>query len=88
MCSPVIGGAMMIASAGLQMASGIAQANAMKAQGEAQNKYYNYLANVNEQQALIEKKTGESQSKVIQDVQKIEGKRLSLSNAKFRSSQR
>jgi hypothetical protein len=78
---------MMVASAGLQLASGIAQANAQRAQAEQQNKYYNYLADVNEQQALIEEKTGRAQSRAIQDVQMLEGKRLSQSNVKFRASQ-
>ena len=87
MCPPLALTVLTVAQAGLQIASGIAQAKAQRAQGEAQNNYYNYLADVNQQQALIAERTGRNQSKVNQDVQMVQGKRLAISQAENRASQ-
>lgn len=72
---------------GMRIASARAQAQAIAQQGAAQNKYYQYLADVNEQQALLAERTGKAQSRAIQDVQKLEGRNLKLSQAEFRSKQ-
>lgn len=84
MCTSI---AFTIASSALTVASSIAQANAIKAEGEASQNYYNYLAQTNEQQALLSERTGRAQSKAVQDVQAIKGKQLKQSQAEFRSSQ-
>lgn len=72
---------------GLQLASGIAQARSIRAEGEATNSYYQYLAQQNQQQAILAERTGAAQSKAIQDTQKLQGRQLKISQAEFNASQ-
>lgn len=86
MCSPTL--IFTGVSAGMQMMSAYSQAQTIRAQGEATNNYYQYLAKQNKQQALIAERTGKRRSRLIQDAGKLEGKKLVLTNAEFRASQR
>lgn len=88
MCAPVAGLALTAVSTGLQIASGVAQARATRAEGEATNNYYRYLADVNEQQAALAERTGRAQSRAIQDVAKLKWRRLAETQVEFRASQR
>ena len=84
-----VGGSLILTavSTGLRIASAVAQSRAIAQQGEATNKYYQHLAEVNNQQAILAEKTGRAQSRAIQDVQKLEGRNLKLSQAEFRAKQ-
>lgn len=84
MCAPI---AFAAVSAGLQLASSFARSRAIRAEGEAANNYYQYQAKVQEQNAILAERTGKAQSRAIQDVQKLKGRQLKLSQAQFRASQ-
>ena len=83
-CSPILFAA---ASAGMQMYSGIQQARAIRAEGDAANNYYQYNAKISEQNALLAERTGRAQSTAIQNTQAIQGRQLKESNVEFRASQ-
>jgi hypothetical protein len=82
MCSPTF------ALIGLQVASGVVQSQNQIAAGNAQNAYYQYLAKQNESQADLVQRTGQAQSRIIQDVAKVRGKAFSEDAAKLRASQK
>ncbi len=86
MCSPTL--AIMGVQAGLRIASGIARSRAQLAAGEAQQNYYNALAESNRQQGEAALRRGQKQSEVIQDVAKSKGSTLARRQARFSSSQR
>jgi hypothetical protein len=71
----------------MQLFSGIAQARAIRAEGDAANQYYNYQAKVAEQNAILAERTGKAQAQAIQDTQAIQGRQLKESNVEFRASQ-
>lgn len=82
MCNPLL------LATGAQLASGAIQARNEVAAGNAQNSYYQFMANQNVQQAEMVRKTGEAQSRVIQDVAKTQGRAQAEDAAKLRSSQK
>lgn len=88
MCGPAVPLVFTAIQTGLQIASTIQQANAQRAQGEAQNAYYQHQARIQEQNALLAERSGAAQSKAIQDVQRLEGRNLKYDQARFRASQR
>lgn len=92
MCAPALA-IPLIAAAGVYTAVNQYQ------EGAASQKYYNYLADQNEQEANLALDVGKQrsdmaldasrkQSNIIQDVQKIEGKQLTEQGDKFNASQR
>jgi len=84
MCAPI---AFSFISAGLQLASGFAQAKAIRAEGDAAQNFYNYNAKIAETNALLAERTGTAQSRIIQDVNALEARKLKQSNVEFRASQ-
>jgi len=80
MCAP--------AAALLTVASGAMQAYGKYQEGKSTNAYYQYMANQNQEQAKLVEKTGEAQSRLIQDTASREGKTLAEGQAKTRSSQK
>lgn len=84
MCAPIVFTAV---SAGLQLMGGFAQASSIRAQGQAAQQYYEHNAKIAEQNALLAERTGRLQSRVIQDAQAIEGRKLKTGQAELRASQ-
>ena len=80
MCAPVVMAAMAVA--------GGMQAYGQYQQGVAANKYYQSVADAQEQQAQIEYQRGEKQSTLIQDSAKYKGKSQAEKAAMVSSSQR
>lgn len=82
MCNPAL------VVGGLQIASGVVQARSNIAEGNAQNAYYQYMAQQNENQAALTERTAQAQSRIIQDVTKEKGKALAGEGARLRASQK
>ena len=72
---------------GLQVASGLYQAQAQYQAGVQQKAYYDYLAETSRIEGEQALKTGQKQSEVIQDVQKVKGKELAKTQAQQRATQ-
>jgi len=82
MCSPAVIPLVM------SVAGGIMSASAQKKAGEAQKRYYDYLAGQNERQAKDVIKAGEQQTTFIQDAATGETKSLRASQRQFAGSQK
>lgn len=78
----------MIALAGVQLISGIAQSRAEMAAGQASSNYYEYLAQQNSRLAEITERTGRAQANVTQDIAKYEGRKFAETTAQERASQK
>ena len=74
-------------SSGFAILSGYLRAKAQKAEGKAQEAYYNYLAEQSRLEGDAALKIGQKQSELVQDVAKEEGKQLKKTQAQFNASQ-
>ncbi len=86
MCEPTT--ILFVSSMALTAYSGYKQAQAQREAGNAQNNYYDALAQTSQMEGQYALKIGQKQSELIQDQAKIEGKELAKSQAQFSASQR
>lgn len=82
MCNPAI------IVGGLMAVSGAYSANAQYQQGLAQSRMYEYQAEVNRQEAAAALKRGESQSNLIQESSKAEGRKQKMGAAEVSAAQK
>jgi hypothetical protein len=68
--------------------SGYRQAQAQREAGNAQNNYYDALAQTSQMEGQYALKMGQKQSELIQDQAKMQGKELAQSQAQLSSSQK
>ena len=84
MCNPL---ALFAVSTAMKAYSGYQQAQGQKAMGEAQGRYYDYQAKMNEMEGEYALKQGKMQSNLVQEQQKIKGRNLKTDQAKFNAEQ-
>lgn len=84
MCAPLA----TLAVAGLQTVSGLYSASAQNQQAQSQARYYEAVAEQKKQEGEIAIKRGETQSNLVQDSAKAEGKRQAMNAAEISASQK
>lgn len=87
MCDPVTG-TIAAATMGLQIAGGAISYAGQKAASKAEQAYYDYQATIADQDAELALKTGQVNSRAIQDTAKLESKQYQIKASEFSASQR